>query len=228
MWMFSLLDKNWTEIKLSSHEIPEARSGHSIVAYRDMFFIFGGKKGNLRETNEFWSFDPIKKEFNLIHDTLLEQFSEKELLEMQPKDEDKGKNHKVFKWVTKKDIPALNPLFRVKDKKRKKKIENVLSRSHVMNEYKKKWESELSKFVDVSSIQRSTIYNIEDNIEKIQSTLTNTMISSKNPIIDISIVGNVPFPRDGQSVEVYNNLIIIFGGDRNKFPYNDLYSFNIS
>jgi hypothetical protein len=225
MWMFNLSSHLWTEIKFSTDEIPSGISGHSMVANKDMFYIFGGKKGNLRETNELWRFDTARKEFYLIHDTLLEQFTEKELLEMQPKDEDKGKNQKVFKWMTKKDIPSLNPFFRVKDKKKKKKIENVLSRSQVLYEYRKKWESELLKLPDVSSIQRSTIYNLEDNMEKIQHKLTNSVKTIKNPLVDLTIIGNVPFPRDGQSAEVYSNLIIIFGGDRNKFPYNDLYTF---
>jgi hypothetical protein len=225
MWMFSLTNKNWTEIIFKSHDIPSARSGHSFVSSRDMFYVFGGKCGILKETNELWRFDPQRKEFNLIHDTLLEQFTEKELIEMQPQDEDKGKKQKVFKWITKKDIPALNPFFRVKGDKKKKKMENVLSRSHVLNEYKKKWETELLKLVDVNSIQRSTIYITDDNMEKIQMKLTNTLKTSKNPTVDITLNGNVPLPRDGQSAEVYNNLLIIFGGDRNKFPYNDLYSF---
>jgi hypothetical protein len=144
---------------------------------------------------------------------------------MQPKDEDKGKNQKVFKWITKKDIPALNPLFRVKDKMKKKKFENVLSRSHVLHEYKKKWEAELVRLPDVSSIQKSSIYNTENNMDKINYKLSSSVKYLRNPLLDLTILGNVPFPRDGQSAEIYSNLIIIFGGDRNKFPYNDLYTF---
>lgn len=225
MWMFNLSRKVWTEIKASNSDIPAGRSGHNMIVNKDMFYIFGGKRGNLRETNEFWRFDPIKNEFFLIHDSLLEQFTNQEILDMLPKDEDKGKNQKVFKWITKKDIPALNPLFRVKGAMKKKKFDNVLSRSQVLNEYKKKWEAELLRLTDVSTIQKSTIYNIEDNMEKINNKLTNSVKFLRNPLLDLTILGNVPFPRDGQSAEVYANMLIIFGGDRNKFPYNDLYSF---
>lgn len=225
MWMLNLSNLNWIEIRFNSDDVPYGRSGHSMIANKDTFYIFGGKKGNLKETNELWRFDISKNEFFLLHDTLLEQFSEKELLEMQPKDEDKTKNQKVFKWVTKKDIPALNPFFRVKYKKKKKKIEKVLSRSQVLFEYRKKWESELLKLPDVSSIQRSTIYKVEDNMEKIQRKLTSSVKTMKNHFSELNIIGNLPFPRDGHSAEFYSNLIIIFGGDRNKFPYNDLYTF---
>ena len=44
-------------------------------------------------------------------------------------------------------------------------------------------------------------------------------------------VGNegirIPLPRDGQSLDLYDNKLIIFGGDRNKYPFNDLYFFNL-
>ena len=64
-------------------------------------------------------------------------------------------------------------------KKKKKKIENVLSRSQVLYEYRKKWESELLKLPDVSSIQRSTIYKVEDNMERIQRKLTRDRKSTR-------------------------------------------------
>jgi hypothetical protein len=37
--------------------------------------------------------------------------------------------------------------------------------------------------------------------------------------------GAVPFPRDGHTANVYNDTMVIFGGDRNKFPFNDLFTF---
>lgn len=49
---------------------------------------------------------------------------------------------------------------------------------------------------------------------------------AKTPNIDTSSKSNnLPTPRDGHSSLLYNSSIIIFGGDRNKYPYNDLYSF---
>ena len=41
------------------------------------------------------------------------------------------------------------------------------------------------------------------------------------------IVGEVPEPRDGQTVNLYRgSKLLLFGGDRNKFPFNDLYFFD--
>ena len=39
--------------------------------------------------------------------------------------------------------------------------------------------------------------------------------------------GFVPAPRDGHSAVVKGNYMVVFGGDRNKYPYNDLFIFNI-
>ena len=40
------------------------------------------------------------------------------------------------------------------------------------------------------------------------------------------IVGEVPAPRDGQSVCVYDGKLVVFGGDRFKFPFNDLFFYS--
>ncbi len=41
------------------------------------------------------------------------------------------------------------------------------------------------------------------------------------------IIGEVPEPRDGQTVNLYRGTkLLLFGGDRNKFPFNDLYFFD--
>ena len=43
----------------------------------------------------------------------------------------------------------------------------------------------------------------------------------------VLIIGSVPEPRDGQSTITFNgNKLVVFGGDRNKFPFNDLFIFD--
>ncbi len=54
-----------------------------------------------------------------------------------------------------------------------------------------------------------------------------TMLSFRNLTPDVVKPGTVPHPRDGHSAVLYENKMIIFGGDRNKFPYNDLFIFSI-
>ena len=37
--------------------------------------------------------------------------------------------------------------------------------------------------------------------------------------------GVIPAPRDGHSAFVFNDRMFIFGGDMNKFPFNDMFMF---
>lgn len=41
------------------------------------------------------------------------------------------------------------------------------------------------------------------------------------------ISGVRPRPRDGHTAAIYNNMMIIFGGDRHQMPFNDLFSLNL-
>ena len=38
--------------------------------------------------------------------------------------------------------------------------------------------------------------------------------------------GEVPVPRDGHTVFLHQGRMCLFGGDRNKFPFNDVYFFD--
>jgi hypothetical protein len=57
----------------------------------------------------------------------------------------------------------------------------------------------------------------------------NTMLTSKTMSPeDVSLRGHPPMPRDGHTTDMYSKLIVTFGGDRNKFPFNDLHLFQLS
>ncbi len=77
-------------------------------------------------------------------------------------------------------------------------------------------------------IKLSMIYRMEvpDNVLRQRTTMldrSNTLVSIK----DRFKLGIVPEPRDGHTAEFYkDNMMIIFGGDRNKFSFNDLHIFN--
>ena len=59
----------------------------------------------------------------------------------------------------------------------------------------------------------------------------NTLEEDEKANLEQSIsrmVGEVPEPRDGQSVCECQGKLIIFGGDRFKFPFNDLFIYDIT
>lgn len=82
IWKFSLKDNQWSEVQIKGEIQPKPRSGHSLITYKDKLVLFGGKTANIHETNELWAFDVNKNQFEIKHDTLLEQYSEKELQTM--------------------------------------------------------------------------------------------------------------------------------------------------
>jgi hypothetical protein len=229
MWDFDLFTNTWTEVTYSSDDIPFGRSGHSMVHYESSLFIFGGKAGNMNETNDLWKFNLTSKHFTILHDVLIEQFTEKELLEYQPKKEDESNKGKSFKILTKKDIPALNPLSKSYKNPEKVVKKNEIGKSLIMQEFRMKCEKELCKSPLASKIKKSIIYNLETDMTQVLNRL-NTLFQTKHhrsQIQDLVLCGVPPLPRDGQSAVLHEDKLIIFGGDRNKFPFNDLFAFSL-
>jgi hypothetical protein len=75
-------------------------------------------------------------------------------------------------------------------------------------------------------MKNSLIYqsDFSDSIN-LRKRLTHLLVSRSFSEKLSEKLSTLPQPRDGHSAEVFNNQIFIFGGDRNKFPFNDLYSF---
>ena len=55
--------------------------------------------------------------------------------------------------------------------------------------------------------------------QRVSTLLTKSFFTTKEKIK----MGILPQPRDGQTVNTINGSMIVFGGDRNKFPFNDLF-----
>ena len=88
---------------------PKGRSGHSMVLVGDMFYIFGGKTGLIKESNEIWEFNPTECYYECVHETLLEQFTKEELQKISSENK---RDVKKFRWLTKSDIEKrTNPSF---------------------------------------------------------------------------------------------------------------------
>lgn len=71
-------------------------------------YIFGGKVGAIHEINEFMMYNIKTNEMKLLHDTLLEQYSEKELNQINTLKntvvEDKKSTKKIKVSPSKKDL----------------------------------------------------------------------------------------------------------------------------
>ena len=76
-------------------------------------------------------------------------------------------------------------------------------------------------------IKNSILYKIElgDKVD-LRKKVT-TKLSKNYAYLDVTLPNSLPLPRDGHTTAIYNDKLIIFGGDRNKFPFNDFYFFKI-
>jgi hypothetical protein len=230
MWSFNLLTHQFSQIinDMKPEDLPAGRSGHTMVSYQDSLIIFGGKAGNMNESNDLWKFDLKEKKFVLIHDTLLELFTEKELQDHQPKKEEPIDRKKTFKVLTKKDIPALNPMNKSKKDFDIKK--RTMHRSMYLEKTKINYEHEVLKSPLGAKLKKSIIYNQENDMNGVLHRLSTLFQSHshKSLLQETCVSGIPPLPRDGHSCLVYENKLIVFGGDRNKFPFNDLFSFSLN
>jgi hypothetical protein len=117
---------------------PKGRSGHSMVCVGDMFYIFGGKTGLIKESNEIWEFNPNDINYGCVHETLLEQFTKEELNRISAENKD---NKKGFRWLTRSEVEKrTNPSFNdnIKEENKKKNKKNDKSKKKEINEKKKK------------------------------------------------------------------------------------------
>ena len=216
---------------------PKGRSGHSMVCVGDMFYIFGGKTGLIKESNEIWEFNPNDINYGCVHETLLEQFTKEELnrISAENKDDKQG-----FRWLTRGEVerrtnPSFNDNIKENDKKKKKNKKKDKSKKKENNDKKNDNKNEQNKDIEgkyadqvlcrpnVVKMRKTLIFTSDpEKIKEGLKTLSKDEKEKLNPNI-VRIKGELPEPRDGQSVCVEGTDLYIFGGDRFKFPFNDLF-----
>lgn len=205
---------------------PLARCGQSMVEIGGVFYIFGGKIDDLMETNDLWAFYTESCKFRKVHDILIEIFSEEELATAMAKEKQKKRG---FRWLTRTEVEKkTNPIImglRNKKKKSKKANKEKNEKNGKNEEIKSKYMDEIMKRPDMVKATKSLIYNCDtSDIKEIKNQFP-TYENDKEPFNFIK--GAVPEPRDGHSANIYDgNKILIFGGDRNKFPFSDLFIFD--
>ena len=232
---------------------PKGRSGHSMVVIGDTFFIFGGKTGLIKESNEVWKFIPEQNDYECVHEILLEQFTKEELSKISAENK---KDEKKFRWLTRSDIEKrTNPSFNSyksaaeieKEKERKnnknkntekqnqqikkvkidknKKTKKIEKKSDKSNnkDIEGKYADQVLCRPNVLKMRKTLIFTSNpDKIKEGLNTLAKDEKGKMNENIQ-TIKGEIPEPRDGQSVCVDGTNMYIFGGDRFKYPFNDLF-----
>ena len=212
MWSYDILNVGWQKIEING-EIPKARQGHSaLLIDNDQMLIFGGKTGNIFEINEFWIFDINTNKFSLIQGTLLQregftqQYKPKIIIENTT-------NHNPYQTF-----------YKLKKIQIRTENDDNFNKTNDKNKEKKNpYEDIIMGDNKARNIKNSLIYKIvpEDVIY-----INNLAESNKNLQFERFKYGEVPVPRDGHTAFMYKGKMFIFGGDRNKYPFNDIYFFD--
>ena len=208
----------WTklEIETSLNNHLLERTGHSICYYKkNIFYIFGGKTGNMLEMNDLikLTLKPDNKLIiELIHPCLLETYQN--VMSHQNSFVSMSIDRLKSKRMTKE---AERKLIKKKDKKKVDKEE--IAKLKVFDEF-------LFESPDCKYMANSLIFKADAHDTK---SLTNQskLLTLKTEQLKINSQGLVPTQRDGQSMNIYNNKLIVFGGDRNKYSYNDLFLYSL-
>ena len=235
LWKLDLESKIWTKIENAENKqniddpellLPSPRSGHSIVIVNESeVYIFGGKIGNFQEGNDLWKYDVNENTFTLLHDTMLEQFTNEEIEEFK-REENKKKKKKGDEchFITRKELDdKVNPYSKFYlDKKninRKFLFKSQSTKELNKNEY----ENEIFVNPGYYQMKHSSIFNLDNKDVNIALFTLDMLLPYK--------IGNkgikLPLPRDGASLDFYEKKLIVFGGDRNKYPFNDLFFFKL-
>ena len=221
LWKFNPTNYLWEKIPFHEEEdIPKPRSGHSMTFHNGEIYFFGGKIGNIFEVNEFWKFDLASNKFTLIHDTLLEKGNFPERFERK-KVKETVKYHdpyQTFYKLKKVEIPH-------REKKKEVKDPALTQTGFHQAGNKNKYEDVINGDNKSKIIKKSLIYRID--VEE-QNYVKKLAQANRNVKFEKIKEGIVPLPRDGHSSFFYNDKFYVFGGDRNKYPFNDFFIFDFN
>ena len=214
MWTFNIMDKVWHKIEING-EIPKPRQGHSaLLIENDQILIFGGKIANIFEVNEFWKFDLNTKRFSIIQGSLLQRegftqtFKPKIIIENTT-------NHNPYQTFYK--------LKKVQMKTENDENFNQQKGSKKNKEKKNPYEDIIMGDNKAKNIKNSLIFKIVSEDMKYINDLAE---NNKNLRFERFKYGEVPVPRDGHTAFMFKGKMFVFGGDRNKFPFNDIFFFD--
>src|SRR4051812_34118792 len=105
-----------------------------------------------------------------------------------------------------------------------KNFNNFRRSTFLMENGSQYFETELLKSPNSKKMKNSIIYKMESKNENQTLIKKLTLMLSKSINYDDNTRvknGVLPIPRDGHTANVFEDKMIVFGGDRNKFPFND-------
>jgi N-acetylneuraminic acid mutarotase len=247
-WKYDAATHVWTELTChmtAEEEQPRPRAGHTAVVHADHMYVFGGSHGITQETNDFYALDLKTETWSIVHpaeklnrcDEQLSPVSAVKAIRMREnmkrsKAPDaspmlKGLRPDFFKMMqdSRLDSPR---------RRRKKSIEGsptISPRNNPLYKTTRQLSCVPERELRLSDEQLSPIVLTMTHSLVMRATFSNKKRSPKTERVEQTtgrVIGSFPCGRDGHIAQIHGGKLYVFGGDRYKMAYNDLYSFSFT
>jgi len=233
LWEFNLTTNTWTKIEFTIGENnPDVRYGHSMVCKDSKIYIFGGTVGKSIERNEFWKFDIPTKTWEKIHgvhrpEDPLERETPNSAVRNRrnPSKGDMSNKNNLSKDFTGKSFIKKSTFGLIKSESMGKlHNKKQLGESMILTKHEELGKSPVREPMSPVSTSMSNSIVLRSFTKKSLKDFYKGPAQKEEGEIE----AKVPCARDGHSAVFYNGRMIIFGGDRHKMSFSDLYYFSIN
>lgn len=216
--LYDFTTNAWQTIR--SPNPPEPRADHTSIIHKDSLYIHGGTLEDLEPSTDLWRFDLTSSTWQELqttgtcpgplsgHTACL--FKDVILVFGGVKDILKETNEMYYfdlecsNWaIIQTETESVDPVFdreeyKKQQKREKKKIKSFISETDVK---------------DKVGVRTGEFYH--------QNRISRVVFQGR-------VRGKIPHSRDGHTSCVYQDYMIVFGGDRHRMPFNDLYLYSIN
>jgi N-acetylneuraminic acid mutarotase len=228
-FVFDFQERIWDVLQVAG-QIPEERADHSAVVHKDFMYTYGGLVNSSEYSSEVWRLNLLEPSWSCIqfsgdspgsvsgHSACV--FSDVMLVFGGVRDILKETNEMyAFEFET-----ASWLLIQTETESKDPVIDREDGRTKNYTDVKKKTKNDhFATHRDKSRDKcKNSLKVAHDSYE------TQKPIKAGPAVFRGRIKGKIPHSRDGHTGVIFEDFMIIFGGDRHKMPFNDLYFYSIN
>lgn len=227
LWLFNIKNHTWNCVE-SSGPAPEERADHSAVVFNDCMYVHGGLLASSDYSADMWKFHVLSQTWTqvnfdgdspgpvsghsacLFKDAVLVFGGVRDILKETNEMyafEFETSSWQLIQTETESKDPVINLNLRDEIRTHFTEIKRK-NDPFTHREKRPKPKKTVKPSLDSFDIHKSFKYS--------------------NVCFQGRIRGKVPHSRDGHSADVFEDHMIVFGGDRHKMPFNDLYFYSIN
>jgi hypothetical protein len=253
LWLYSVKENTWKEVKYLPEDIVlSPRSEHSSVMYNNELVVFGGRDQGLKELNDVMVLNLSSMKWKISSAPCLKPTQDKTFsqgLRDSPKLKCMSKmSDGSFATVVNNEAQkSISPISHGYGSPQRSPQRARDARSPTNPKAKTKGPPPKLKAVEIeralenkklltpttSSMLHSVVIHAgEKSLEPYMQSMRKRkrftgLYATKVQENEFCVRGRVPCGRSGHSADVYNNYMVIFGGDRGQVAMNDIYLYDL-